>query len=188
MAQDRDGNPVAGVTVEFTPTLACGPAPITCHSSGTVFYPKVASDVNGIAAASWFLGPIAGNQIVQARGSPPFDAAIFSYTAVAQPGPPATIDFIVRPSLTARSGAAITQPVLQVFDVNGNRVTRAGVPVSVVISSGGGMLVGETVALTDASGVATFRDLVVTGSLGKRTISFSAPGTKFLTVDFFIVS
>jgi len=67
------------------------------------------------------------------------------------------------------------QPVVALRDGSGNPVLQAGVNVSVVVGNGGGTLSGTTTVTTDGSGVATFTDLVISGSAGIRTLRFSAP-------------
>ncbi|HEY0036047.1 MAG TPA: cadherin-like domain-containing protein, partial [Longimicrobium sp.] len=82
-----------------------------------------------------------------------------------------------QPSDSARSGAAFgRQPVVQLRDANGNAVAQAGVTVTAAISSGAGTLGGTTTSTTNASGLAAFADLTVTGSVGDRTLVFSGTG------------
>ncbi|HYW09880.1 MAG TPA: cadherin-like domain-containing protein, partial [Longimicrobium sp.] len=82
-----------------------------------------------------------------------------------------------QPSDTAASGATFArQPVVQLRDASGNAVAQAGVSVTAAIASGAGTLGGTTTATTNASGVATFTNLSITGAVGDRTLSFSASG------------
>jgi ribulose-5-phosphate 4-epimerase/fuculose-1-phosphate aldolase len=82
---------------------------------------------------------------------------------------------VTQPSETAQSGAAFArQPVVQLQDVNGNAVAQAGVGVTAAIATGGGTLGGTATINTDASGTATFTDLAISGTVGDRTLSFSA--------------
>jgi hypothetical protein len=48
------------------------------------------------------------------------------------------------------------------------------VDVTAAIASGGGTLSGAVTVTTDNSGAATFTDLVITGTTGDRTLSFTA--------------
>ncbi|MGH7582966.1 MAG: beta strand repeat-containing protein [Gemmatimonadales bacterium] len=81
------------------------------------------------------------------------------------------------PSITAASGSAFAlQPVLQLRDAAGNAVSSAGVTVNVMIASGGGTLGGATAVVTSAAGVATFAGLSIRGTVGDRTLGFSASG------------
>jgi adhesin/invasin len=84
---------------------------------------------------------------------------------------------MTQPSVSAASGVAFTtQPVIQLRDASNNVVSEAGVVVTVAIASGGGTLGGTLTAMTDASGVASFTDLAITGTVGDRTLEFTAPG------------
>jgi len=81
------------------------------------------------------------------------------------------------PSSTAAAGVALSpQPVIQVSDAAGNPVTSRGVLITATIASGGGALTGTTALRTDDHGRATFADLAITGSVGTRTLRFSASG------------
>ena len=71
--------------------------------------------------------------------------------------------------------AFAVQPVIQVQDAAGNPVATSGIQVTANISSGAGTLGGTVTATTNGSGVATFADLKITGTVGNRTLSFSAP-------------
>lgn len=74
-----------------------------------------------------------------------------------------------------------TQPMVQLQDGTGTALHQAGVAVAVSVASGIGTIgtapggVGSLTANTDANGVATFHDLVLTG-VGANTLRFSAPG------------
>ena len=83
-----------------------------------------------------------------------------------------------QPSATAcRAGRPSRgSPSVQLRDASGNPVGQAGVTVTAAIATGGGTLGGTTTATTNASGVATFTDLSITGTVGDRTLSFSAAG------------
>ena len=56
-------------------------------------------------------------------------------------------------------------------------MSQAGFPVTVAIASAGGSLSGSTTTVnTNASGVATFTNLRITGLVGIRTLSFGSTG------------
>lgn len=81
------------------------------------------------------------------------------------------------PPVTAAIGVALTpQPVIQIQDVAGAAVGSRGVLVTASIASGGGSLTGTTAVRTDLDGRAAFTDLALTGSVGVRTLRFSAQG------------
>ena len=82
-----------------------------------------------------------------------------------------------QPSTTAQSGVAFAQqPVVQLRDGDGNAVNQAGVTVTAAIATGGGTLGGTVTAATNGSGVASFTNLALSGTVGERTLSFAAPG------------
>jgi subtilase family serine protease/pimeloyl-ACP methyl ester carboxylesterase len=86
----------------------------------------------------------------------------------------------------AESGRPFTtQPAVQVVDGAGAPVSQSGVAVTASVQSGAGSLVGVATAQTNASGLATFTSLGLTG-IGNHTLSFSAPSlsntTSSLTV------
>jgi adhesin/invasin len=81
-----------------------------------------------------------------------------------------------QPSGTSQNGVAFArQPLVQVQDAAGNPV--AGVrSVTAAINSGGGVLNGTATMNTDASGLATFAGLSISGTVGDRTLVFSSSG------------
>ena len=83
---------------------------------------------------------------------------------------------VQQPSSTAQNAVAFAQqPKVQVQDAAGNPV--AGVrAVAVAINSGGGTLGGTTPVNTDATGLATFTGLSITGTVGARTLQFTSAG------------
>ena len=81
------------------------------------------------------------------------------------------------PPATAAIGVVLApQPVIQIQDVTGAAVSSRGVLVTVTIASGGGALSGTAGVRTDPDGRAVFTDLALTGSVGVRTLRFSAQG------------
>ncbi len=107
-------------------------------------------------------------------GAPGFIGATSS--AINITAAPATkLTITTQPSSAATSGAAFsTQPVIELRDVSDNPVSQSGVVVTATIASGGGTLGGTKTASTNASGVATFTNLSISGSAGGRTLSFSS--------------
>jgi uncharacterized protein YjdB len=81
-----------------------------------------------------------------------------------------------QPSSSAQSGTAFaTQPAIRLQDASGNSVSQSGVVVTASIATGSGTLAGTLTATTNASGVATFTNLRITGS-GAHTLHFVAAG------------
>src|SRR5882672_11158422 len=85
--------------------------------------------------------------------------------SVEPPPPRATkLALSVQPAAQAQSGVSLTvQPAVQLQDDQGVAVSQTGVPVSVVIASGGGSLTGTTIVNTSSNGRATFAGLAIRG-------------------------
>jgi len=100
-----------------------------------------------------------------------------SSTITLTPSAATRLTITTQPSALATSGVAFAQqPVIQLRDAAGNPVSDVGVVVTAAIVTGGGMLGGTLTASTNASGVATFFNLSITGTAGSRTLNFSATG------------
>jgi hypothetical protein len=80
-----------------------------------------------------------------------------------------------QPAASAPSGVVFSQqPVVQLRDVNGGAIAQSGVAVTATIAAGGGALGGTTTVPTDVNGVATFTNLLISGTVGSRTLNFMA--------------
>src|SRR3989442_1513439 len=105
-----------------------------------------------------------------------FTGVTSAVTTVAA-GAPSQLTLTTQPSPTTPSGVAFAQqPVVQLRDGAGNPVSQAGVVVTAAIATGAGTLGGTPTATTTASGVASFTNLSISGTVGERTLSFSATG------------
>jgi hypothetical protein len=85
----------------------------------------------------------------------------------------AGITITTNPPTSALTGEVfdpVVQPVVQVKDASGQPV--AGVGVAASVASGGGTLEGTTTATSDATGLAKFGDLGITGT-GAQTLQFT---------------
>ena len=86
---------------------------------------------------------------------------------------PATAAAITTQPTGAGSGSVLgTQPVIRIIDSGGNTVTTSTVNVVASISSGTGTLSGTT-TVTASSGIAIFTNLVLTGTVGAFTLTFT---------------
>src|SRR5439155_457333 len=123
LVSDATGNPVAGVTVTWTPA----------SGSGSVNPPTSTSNASGIASTAWTLGTQAGPQTVQATGA----GSPVTFSATATAGAAAQLTITTPPSATATSGAPVNQqPVLQVRDGSSEAGRGGEVPGTAVIASG----------------------------------------------------
>ena len=91
--------------------------------------------------------------------------------------------------ITAQPGGALagqaftTQPVVELRDTRNNLVVNdTATAVTAVIASGGGTLEG-TATVTAASGRITYTNLTLRGTVGGRTLSFTATGVASATSD-----
>lgn len=91
-------------------------------------------------------------------------------------GPPSQIALTTAPSAAAQAGIALaTQPQVQLRDAFGNAAAQAGTTITATVVSGTITLSGAT-AQTDASGLATFSGLTLSGTVGSFTLRFTASG------------
>ncbi len=103
-------------------------------------------------------------------------ATVTSGTITLSAGGGSKLAVIQQPASTAQSGAVFSpQPQVQLQDGSGNPVALAGVQVSANIQSGAPTLNGTAVT-TNPSGIATFTNLSISGTVGSRTLLFGAVG------------
>ena len=142
----------------------------------------VNTTISGIATVtSWTLGSVAGSNTLRAT-SGSLNGSPVTFTANGVPGNATRLAVETQPSANAQSGVVFPQqPVIQLEDASGNPVTQAGVQVTASIASGGGSLGGNNVATTNPSGLAAFNNLSISGTVGTRTLSFTA--TAFVSVN-----
>ncbi len=138
---DAFGNPIAGVTITWTPV-----------GGGSVSEGTTVSDASGLASVTRTLGSTAGPQSTLASseglsGSP----VTFLHTATS--GSATGVVIVSGNEQSGVPGTALVLPlVVQVNDAGGNPVT--GAPVTWVVTGGGGTLDPST-STTDASGRAS---------------------------------
>ncbi|HTS89935.1 MAG TPA: Ig-like domain-containing protein, partial [Gemmatimonadales bacterium] len=169
---DASGHPVGGVSVNWT--VASGGGSISSSTTTT--------NGLGIASVTWTLGYIAGNNTL-AASSTGLAGSPVSFTGVGTAGSPTQLRFSSPPPGTGSSGVPLSPPVAtQLTDAVGNYVAQAGVVVSASIdsqpSNAGASLTptSATSATTNASGIATFNGLAITGPVGTYSLAFSSSG------------
>ena len=160
---DAAQNPVAGIAVAWTVT-----------GGGTVSEASTVTGANGRAGVRRTLGATAGPQTTVATvnglaGSP------VTFSATATVGSAGQLVVTTQPSTTAASGAAFAQqPRVQIQDANGNNVAIAGRAITAELASGpAGTLVGTPTVATNASGLAIFSGLGISGPAGTYTLNFT---------------
>jgi PKD repeat protein len=161
---DAEGNGVPQTAVSW----------VVATGGGVATPENTTTDGDGRTSTRWTLGGTLGEQRLDAVVS---GVGVASFRAVAVASAPPSLLIRTQPSASARSGVPFTrQPVVQLRDSQGNDVAQAGVLVTVAIGSGGGELSGTRQVATDASGLASFTNLSISGPPGRRTLIFTAPG------------
>ena len=92
------------------------------------------------------------------------------------------------PSGAVNGEALTTQPVIRVTDASGNTVTSSTVNVVASIASGTGGTLSGTTTVAAVNGVATFTNLVLSGTPGSFTLRFTPTSLTAATSDSFALS
>jgi adhesin/invasin len=160
---DQNGNPVPGVTVTFAVTGGGGSA------TGV----NQTTDAAGLAVvASWTLGPGVPNTLVATVTGAGISGNPVTFTAQSA----TSIGIATVPAGPVTLGASFTITA-QLRNGLGAAVGLAGVPLTIALNSGGGTLNGTLTVLTDATGLATFAGISVTGGGGgDRTFIVTGAG------------
>lgn len=159
---DANGNPVAGVSVNFVVTAGVG----------TLTGSTQTSNAQGIATVgSWQLGAAIGTNSVSATAA---GVAPVSFTATGTAGPPASLQIVAGDgqSVPINRPTPIA-PRVAVRDAGGNGV--AGVAVTFTVGSGGGIAVSGN-QVTDANGNASVGAWFVGGTPGVNTLIAASGG------------
>ncbi len=176
---DAGNNGIAGQSVLFN-TVPTNSQVQNSNTSGSSV--SVVTNANGVATlVAWTLSgttPATNTLTGSVPAQPGIGSASMNAAGVAKNGN--VLSIVVRPSTQTNSGAPLSpQPGIQILNVQGAPALIANVPVTayiVVGSSTSATLSGTTTVLTNASGVATFSNLVVTGPPGNFSLRFSSPG------------
>lgn len=156
---DGQGQPVAGITVSWSVE----------NGAGALSPVSVVTGSDGRAAVQWTLGAIAGHHTVTALVA---DLQAVVFDATAEVSGVAHLEVAQQPSGSAISGVPLTeQPAIQVRNAAGQALPGVRVTASVQ----GATLSGTNPVESDASGVARFTDLALTGGAGSYPLTFSAP-------------
>ena len=157
---------VNGASASVTASIASG--------SGTLSGTTTVTAANGLASFTDLSISGIGPHALSFTASGLASGTSSAFTVVAAPGAPVQLVAIAHPG-TSNSGVPFTtQPVVQVRDGANNVVSSAAIPVTASVAGGSGALAGTT-TVTSSNGVATFMDLVITGS-GSHTLTYTSPG------------
>ncbi|HVM44128.1 MAG TPA: hypothetical protein VMT77_11485, partial [Gemmatimonadales bacterium] len=172
-ARDSLGNVATGFTGTVTLALANDPTNDTLTGTTT------AAAAAGVAQFSNAIVRRAGTGYTLAASANGLTGATSgAFNVSAATGQKLAIT--TQPPATAVSGVALMrQPAIQIEDSTGNPVTvgAQGVVVTAFIDSGpAGATLANATATTLSTGLATFVDLTLTGTVGRYVLGFSAQG------------
>ncbi|CAN2229088.1 hypothetical protein MCERE85_01423 [Candidatus Nanopelagicaceae bacterium] len=184
--------PVVGATPVTTVTSANGyTGTVTWSGSPTTFagVTVYTATITLTAAAGYTLTGVSANFFTvagtSASATNPINSGVITAAFPATAVGPATKALMTTQPSGAVSGAAFTtQPVVRVTDVDGNTNTSFTGNVVASIASGTGTL-GGTTTVAAVSGVATFTNLVITGTLGNFTLRFTPASLTPVTSNSF---
>ena len=168
--RDAAGNAVSQLGTVVTASLAMG---------GGTLGGTVTATTNASGVATFFNLAITGatGDRTLNFSAPSLTGATSGTITIGGAGAATQLTITIQPSAAATSGVAFAQqPQVQLRDAVGNAVTLGGVSVTVAIATGSGTLSGTTTVTTNASGVAIFTDLAITGAIGNQTLIFSSAG------------
>src|SRR5207302_711266 len=173
-ARDASGNTATQFTGNITVSLAnpggatLGGVPTHAAVAGVATFPGLSVNKAGSYTLTATSGTI-----------PVATSASFTIT----PAAPGQLALTTAPSATAQSGVPFAQqPAVQVQDANGNPVATQGVGVTVAIATGpAGASLAPASATTEATGLARFSGLTLSGAPGSYTLTFASGTLKTVT-------
>ena len=121
-------------------------------------------NANGTYTATWTSPTLVGSgtaTVTATLGGVSVGTAVSASSCVItlQPGPAAKLAFTTQPVNTT-AGATMANVVVQIQDANGNAVAQSGTAITLTLN-GSTLYSGTNPQNTDASGKATFNDLVI---------------------------
>ena len=168
--RDASGNHVSQAGVAITASIASGP------TGGTLIGGTLS--VTGAAGTAQYTdlaisGPAGTYTLRFASGAL---APVTSGNIALSAGVGSTLAVVTQPSASVSNGTVFPQqPSIQLRDPANNPVAQAGVLVTATLQNTG-TLGGTATVATNASGIATFGNLSITGPLGQKTLLFAAAG------------
>ncbi len=165
--RDANGNDVAQGSVTVTAQVATGPA------GATLVNATATTNLSGLATFSGLAlsGPVGSYTLRFVSGALVPDTS----TSIAlSAGAAARLALVTQPSASVQNDVAFPQqPVVQLEDAAGNPVATSGTVITAAVATGGGTL-GGTLTATTSGGAAAFTNLKITGTVGGRTLVFTA--------------
>jgi hypothetical protein len=166
--RDASGNPVGPAGVTVTASLESGTGVLSGSLSA------LTGSTGEAAFSNLIVTGVVGTVTLQfsTSGVAPVISAPIALTAGAEQA----LTFVTTPPTTAVNGVVLTAtPVVQLRDVSGNPVLKAGVSVTVTAQSTvAGVLQGTLTQTTNAQGQASFPGLSILGTVGAYTLAFQS--------------
>ena len=106
-------------------------------------------------------------------------------TLTVTPGAATRLAIRTQPTGAASGVPLATQPIVDIQDAAGNRVTSATATVTASLATGGGSVTCATA--TAVGGFAAFTGLSISGPVGDKTLAFSATGLAPVTSSGFVL-
>jgi hypothetical protein len=156
---------VGGSTQTVVPTVFGSPLQVMLTSTTTGICTVTGFVITAVASGSC---SITASQ----AGDDEYAAAADVIRTFAISGPATATAITIQPTGAGSGSILGTQPVIRIVDSSGNTVTTSAVNVVASISSGTGTLSGTT-TVAASSGIATFTNLVLTGTVGAFTLTFT---------------
>ena len=168
--RDANGNPVLTGGVAIQAQITSGPAGATLSGA------TVPTDGTGLAQfTNLTISGAPGSYELTFSGSG--ISGVTSTAVTLGAGSATRLAIVLLPAPTTSSGQQLSQqPQVQLQDASGNPVAQSGVLVTATLQGSGVSLSGDNTKTTDASGVATFTDLTLTGTAGSYTLLFASNG------------
>lgn len=138
------------------------------------------STSNSTVAATDQTGKVTGSKVGTANITAAVGTLSSSPVSVTvTPGAASQLAIRTQPSGAVSTAPLTTQPVIEVRDAAGNLVTSSSLGITVQAATGSAVLSGTT-SVNANGGVATFTDLVLSGS-GAATLTFAGSGVASVT-------
>ncbi|HLG06190.1 MAG TPA: carboxypeptidase-like regulatory domain-containing protein, partial [Gemmatimonadales bacterium] len=171
--QDAQGNTVTGDNTTQVTVAISSPA------GGALGGTQTRIAVNGVVTFDdvTLAGTVGVNYVLRFTSSPGLTAVNSADVTLTGAGPASKLGIITQPVGAASGAQLATQPVVAIQDAQGNTVTGDNATqVSAAIFSGDGGTLGGILTGTAVSGIVTFTDLTLAGTVGETyVLRFTSP-------------
>ena len=176
-AKDNNNNPIAGIAAANVVVSSTG-------SGNTLVQPTTATGTNGQTTATLKSTVAQTNTVsVTILGTLISNTATVTFT----PGPANKLGFTTQP-VTTTAGVTMSNVVVQIEDATGNAVAQSGTAITLTLSTNGTLSSGTTTQDTDATGKATFNDLVIQQAATNLTFGAAGGGLTGATSSSFSIT